>query len=119
MKKLVKFEHKKHRKLIQHAPKMTLRSSLEPLWTLLGCRVYFKASFGGHFDSFWEPLGVGSLWGAFSTPFSLRAVLGPKNGGLLEGYVLTSLFETILDQIWIYFWNLGDTYDLDDMRERL
>ena len=117
--KLFKFEHKKYRKWIQNAPKMTLRSSLEPLGALLGCRVSFKTSFGSHFGSFWEPLGdpVGSLWGAFSDPVSLRAILGPQIGGLLEGSVLTSLFETILDQIWIHFWSLWDTYDLDDMRE--
>ena len=60
---------------------------------------------------------MGSLWGPFSAPFSLRAILGPQKGGLLEASVLRSLFEKILVHIWIHFWSLWDTYDLDDMRE--
>ena len=94
-----------------HALKMTPWSSLEPPGALPACRVYFKTSFGSHFGSFWGSLGdhVGSLWGHFSAPFSLRAILGPQNGGLLEGSVLTSLFDTIFDQIWIHFWSLWDT----------
>ena len=100
---------------------MTLWSSLEPPGALLGCRVYFKTSFGSHFDSFWEPLGdpVGSLFGACSAPFAPQEVLEPQNGGLLGGSVLTSLFYTILNQFLIDFWSLWDTQDLDDMREGL
>ena len=79
----------------------------------LGCKVYFKVPFGGHFYSFgspWWPLG--SFWELFRHMFLFGRSWELKIVTVWEG---PFWWHHFLRRFWIDIWGLGETKHLHNM----